>query len=885
MRKITYLLSLFFVMAATAMAQTYRVPEASTIMTAEELRNLTTETPIAYGPVQTGAYGQWYNGTANTTTTFTEENIFIWEPILEGGVATGKGYIRKRSITTDDNYLQPANPKTFGAKGTAQVFYPAYPTDAGTGNTKIGYDNINTTFDKTKMVRFVREDSNGADWFNFNGMVYNTGTGIWTGGEIRNASTLQTLHSVRVNHVCNGTTFATTTEMLGLGAYTVTPTTRVGMTATNLNFTIDAETTEVTVNYNYDATALPFTTTGKYNLFILRSPKKRVTYNSENNKCDNGGTESSSDDAAKFYFEGDNVSGFTIKNVAAGNDKALGGAVADKAIMTFATDVTDKFVLENNSSHLVFRNAANANGYMNDINSQIGYWTDGRASTDAGGSLEFVEMPDAAINVTYNYYYLNDSQLYTTTTAIVTDGDFTAPSVKFLKNVSQSVENVDATHKTVNVICEQGDDLPFTPSASFETATWYLMDIHSNASNNGDKVFTVYADGNNVRIVELGTGANFPYREGKGMENEQWCFIGNVYDGFKIYSRTAGSGLSIYQPSDGNVVATLSAEGQGFRLYDTDGTIPNSTAFKINGRSYYLNHQGTELKGWTSNDGGSSFRFYAVTHTITLAEVIQGLLDEVNGRFPSKAADVDFEPTWPSEYENGGFADFDFLTKVQQAVTDNDETALADYKNKLNTFISLSNQHGYPISIVLEYPKKEYGTAYLPFNTAKPDDLTLYTCDAVNGNELTLVDAGSFKKNYAYVVKAEESVRGKKRQIISYGNQKGDQENTSSLLKGTHDGCVAPTGSNVLQSQGDVLGFYLVDGSKTINVPAGKCYLQEEASSVSRFVFPEGDTTGIDAIFDGTQTENAPAYDLSGRRVKNAAKGIYIIGGKKVLVK
>ena len=45
--------------------------------------------------------------------------------------------------------------------------------------------------------------------------------------------------------------------------------------------------------------------------------------------------------------------------------------------------------------------------------------------------------------------------------------------------------------------------------------------------------------------------------------------------------------------------------------------------------------------------------------------------------------------------------------------------------------------------------------------------------------------------------------------------------------------------------------------------------------------------TGIalDQIMQPSTEADKPAYDLSGRRVNHAAKGIYIIGGKKVIVK
>ena len=70
---------------------------------------------------------------------------------------------------------------------------------------------------------------------------------------------------------------------------------------------------------------------------------------------------------------------------------------------------------------------------------------------------------------------------------------------------------------------------------------------------------------------------------------------------------------------------------------------------------------------------------------------------------------------------------------------------------------------------------------------------------------------------------------------------------------------------------------------------AHKAYLKlaKNTSAGSQAVngFPfNGTTTGIEQIEAGADAKNA-IYDLSGRRVNKAAKGIYILNGKKVLVK
>lgn len=86
------------------------------------------------------------------------------------------------------------------------------------------------------------------------------------------------------------------------------------------------------------------------------------------------------------------------------------------------------------------------------------------------------------------------------------------------------------------------------------------------------------------------------------------------------------------------------------------------------------------------------------------------------------------------------------------------------------------------------------------------------------------------------------------------------------------------------------VGFYWMNATGTaFTNGAHKAYLKLAKSTlvgsqaVNGFPF-NGTTTGIEQIEAGADAKNA-IYDLSGRRVNKAAKGIYILNGKKVLVK
>ena len=68
-------------------------------------------------------------------------------------------------------------------------------------------------------------------------------------------------------------------------------------------------------------------------------------------------------------------------------------------------------------------------------------------------------------------------------------------------------------------------------------------------------------------------------------------------------------------------------------------------------------------------------------------------------------------------------------------------------------------------------------------------------------------------------------------------------------------------------------------------VPAGKAYLQIPTASAAREFFWFGeDATAIDAV-EQNATVDGTAYNLAGQRVAQPTRGLYIVNGKKVIVK
>lgn len=107
---------------------------------------------------------------------------------------------------------------------------------------------------------------------------------------------------------------------------------------------------------------------------------------------------------------------------------------------------------------------------------------------------------------------------------------------------------------------------------------------------------------------------------------------------------------------------------------------------------------------------------------------------------------------------------------------------------------------------------------------------------------------------------------------VSAGNVEGDYDET------TGEATIY-----VLNKVDDTLGFYPLNAGKTL--AAGKCYIKIEGASGVKFIgFNIDDATGINAIINDAIIDGA-IYNLSGQRVNNPTKGIYIVNGKKILIK
>ena len=193
---------------------------------------------------------------------------------------------------------------------------------------------------------------------------------------------------------------------------------------------------------------------------------------------------------------------------------------------------------------------------------------------------------------------------------------------------------------------------------------------------------------------------------------------------------------------------------------------------------------------------------------------------------------------------------------------------------------------GYDAAPMMVNAEAQYGTFCAPFAVEIPSGVQVYTVPSVSSTgELTLSKVtGTIPANTPVVLFAENGYYTGEDDaplpIYVFGLAESGTP-TVDLLTGVYAETPAPVGSYVLQNLDNKVAFYQVSAEDPITVPANRCYLTAPAGSVKALAFPDGTLTSISEI--QAADEKAVIYDLSGRRVSKATKGIYIINGKKVI--
>jgi len=173
------------------------------------------------------------------------------------------------------------------------------------------------------------------------------------------------------------------------------------------------------------------------------------------------------------------------------------------------------------------------------------------------------------------------------------------------------------------------------------------------------------------------------------------------------------------------------------------------------------------------------------------------------------------------------------------------------------------------------------GTLCLPFAATLPTGVTAYTLTYTGGDEAMATKVeGAIAANTPVLVngKGDAQFNGSNADVIA------SAANVSGALTGVFETTAVPAGSYVLQKGGEGLGFYKVAEGSTINAKPFRAYLTAQGAGARLKIAFADTTTGIESV-TAKEQQDGQCFDLQGRRVAQPTKGLYIVNGKKVIMK
>ena len=181
-------------------------------------------------------------------------------------------------------------------------------------------------------------------------------------------------------------------------------------------------------------------------------------------------------------------------------------------------------------------------------------------------------------------------------------------------------------------------------------------------------------------------------------------------------------------------------------------------------------------------------------------------------------------------------------------------------------------------------PASGYATycSEYPLDLTDAENYKAFYVSAINGTNITLTKIDNKVKGGTPFI-----LYGKKSTTVSIPMADSNNELNSNKLVGTMED------TYVTNIDGDNTIFGMYQGEfRKINtgvIPAHKAYLPIPTANITSgsrisMVF-EDETTGINDVRSEMDEVNGEVYNLNGQRVKNPGKGLYIVNGKKVIMK
>lgn len=229
----------------------------------------------------------------------------------------------------------------------------------------------------------------------------------------------------------------------------------------------------------------------------------------------------------------------------------------------------------------------------------LGSWTD--ANPASVMMFEFYKVEEAdlikAVKVTYTYQLEGTSTTIVKEVAQAVGSNYNAPVLDFI-TFTQPVGTVTGG-ENVTVNCTE--NLPFEKTTDLKNPKWFAIDMHSNQNR---YMCHYEADNQNISVAVPGDLVSISKDDAYF-----WCLTGNVFDGFQIYNKKAGTNKSLNTTTDKPQI-TEGEKHTIWHIVKPQSSVSNAACFKAD-NTQFLNHQGDNTLGyWPDVDEGSSCRFF-----------------------------------------------------------------------------------------------------------------------------------------------------------------------------------------------------------------------------------------------------------------------------------
>ena len=191
-----------------------------------------------------------------------------------------------------------------------------------------------------------------------------------------------------------------------------------------------------------------------------------------------------------------------------------------------------------------------------------------------------------------------------------------------------------------------------------------------------------------------------------------------------------------------------------------------------------------------------------------------------------------------------------------------------------------------------------YGTIVLPFAVNNPSNVfvrqAVFTGYSSAENKMTFSCTSMIAPNTPHLFKVlpvtgESTLYGPVNGTIEKTAEANSAKYEGAQFAGTFEGLPAEKVSQVF-----VVGAVGKIGKTTKALKPGRCYFtREDPDNLARsfdgttieFIDEDGTTTINEHELNESHELSGAVYDLQGRRVENPTKGLYIVNGKKVVIK